>query len=271
MQAMRQVQEQWSSWGYSFRLDETPIIDYSSRNCAYFNNNVDPDANVPDRVINDIRGAFGTPRNMVRNIFVDCSDVRGAAAVGGNLTTQYYGPIIESIISQVLNNPPVRSDIGATSGGSPIQAGTGLCLDVDAAGVSNGTNIQQWGCNGTAAQNWQLLPAGGGYMIRSDRSGKCLDVDGGSTAIGANVQQWECVGVGQQILIPEGGALRFQHSNMCLDVEGGSFNSGANIQQWPCNGTLAQQLITLVSRSGSSSPTVGALSHPAPKCRPEIH
>jgi hypothetical protein len=61
----------------------------------------------------------------------------------------------------------------------------GKCLDVYGAGTTNGTKVDLWTCNGTAAQNW---------IVRSDKtvmntnSGKCLNNPGGTTATQLTIQ-----------------------------------------------------------------------------------
>jgi hypothetical protein len=34
---------------------------------------------------------------------------------------------------------------------------SGRCLDVPNSVTTNGTQLQLWDCNGTGAQNWQLI------------------------------------------------------------------------------------------------------------------
>ena len=38
----------------------------------------------------------------------------------------------------------------------------GSCMDAQAAGTADGTQIQEWTCNGTGAQSFDLQDAGGG-------------------------------------------------------------------------------------------------------------
>jgi beta-glucanase (GH16 family) len=63
---------------------------------------------------------------------------------------------------------------------------SGLVLDVTGAQTTNGTPIQQWPANGTAAQLWRLQPWGN-YFIRSQVSGRYLYAQGGGTANGTQV------------------------------------------------------------------------------------
>ena len=133
----------------------------------------------------------------------------------------------------------------ANSGGTtppPAGAGaiTGLggkCVDVAAAGTANGTPVQLYTCNGTAAQNWTLASDGSVRAL-----GKCLDVSGGSTADGANVQLWDCNGSGaQKWTYTSGRDLVNPQANKCLDVRGNSSADGSRLQIWTCTGGANQK------------------------------
>src|SRR5690242_9320562 len=60
----------------------------------------------------------------------------------------------------------------------------GKCVDVAGAGTANGTAVQLYDCNGSAAQQWTAGNADG--TIRA--LGKCLDVTSASTTNGAKIQ-----------------------------------------------------------------------------------
>ncbi|MEU5674931.1 RICIN domain-containing protein, partial [Micromonospora sp. NPDC047753] len=66
----------------------------------------------------------------------------------------------------------------------------GKCLDVAGAATADGTKIQLYTCNGTAAQNWVAQADG---TLRSPASGKCLDVSGNNSADSTAVHLWTCV------------------------------------------------------------------------------
>ncbi|MFD3533298.1 PQQ-dependent sugar dehydrogenase, partial [Streptomyces sp. NPDC058664] len=82
-----------------------------------------------------------------------------------------------------------------TSAGGPregeVKGVNGKCLDVDNAQTADGTKIQVWTCNGSAAQRWSV-PGDGSLKAL----GKCLDVSGGGSADGTRVQLWTCNGSG---------------------------------------------------------------------------
>ena len=79
-------------------------------------------------------------------------------------------------------------------GAGPILGAAGKCIDDAGASTDNGTAIQLFACNGTAAQNWVWNSADGTLRALN----KCLDVTGGATASGTPLQLWGCNGTGAQ-------------------------------------------------------------------------
>jgi predicted chitinase len=128
-----------------------------------------------------------------------------------------------------------------------VRAGSGKCLDVAAAGSGDGTNIQQYACNGTGAQSFRAEDAGGGtFRIVNVPTGKCVDVNARGTADGTNIQLWTCNGTPAQSFRVEdlgGGYTQVVNTNAgkCVDVSANSYNDSANVQLWTCNGTDAQK------------------------------
>ncbi|MFI1397061.1 lectin [Streptomyces sp. NPDC020681] len=112
-----------------------------------------------------------------------------------------------------------------------VKGAGGTCMDVAGADTADGTQIQLWTCNGTAAQRWSF-PGDG--TIRA--LGKCLDVSGGGTADGTKVQLWTCNGTGAQQWAPQSdGTVRNPQSGKCLDAEAGSGTEGTRLILWPCH------------------------------------
>ncbi len=128
-----------------------------------------------------------------------------------------------------------------------VRVGSEKCLDVDAAGSADGTNIQQWSCNGTAAQSFRVEDQGGGtYRVINSGAGKCVDVAGAGTGDGTNIQLWSCnSSPAQTFRIEEqgSGTVRFVNtgSEKCMDVSASSDADGTNVQLWGCNGSDAQR------------------------------
>ncbi|MEV4694994.1 glycosyl hydrolase family 18 protein [Micromonospora echinospora] len=131
-----------------------------------------------------------------------------------------------------------------TGGGTPPPSGRtgpitgigGACVDVAAASTANGTAIQLYGCNGTAAQSWTV--AGDGTLRAL---GKCLDVTSAGTANGTTIQLWDCNGTGAQVWQTQSnGTLRNPASGRCLDATGNSSANGTRLQIWDCFGGANQ-------------------------------
>ncbi len=115
----------------------------------------------------------------------------------------------------------------------------GKCVDVRDADSADGTPVQLYTCNGTAAQRWTYVPGEGGTLRAL---GRCLDVSGGGTANGTKVQLWQCNGTGAQRWIPgPASSLINPQSGRCLDDTGASTADRTQLQIHDCNATGAQR------------------------------
>jgi hypothetical protein len=150
----------------------------------------------------------------------------------------------------VLRDGPV--DVSTFTSTAVVQH-SGQCLDVPNGTATGGTQLRQWGCNGTSAQSFQFRPVAGTtdtYTVVNTGNGLCLDVNGVSTANGAAVIQWSCNGgANQQFTLRPftglGNARDFQlvarHSNRCVDISDAATSAGALAIQWDC-GTGRNQI-----------------------------
>ena len=113
----------------------------------------------------------------------------------------------------------------------------GKCMDIAGASTGNGTPVQLHECNGTDAQQWELLPDGTVQGL-----GKCLDVTGGATNDGATVQIYDCNGTGAQQwgVTPDGSIINAQ-SGKCLDVPAKATADGTQLIIWTCHGEENQR------------------------------
>jgi predicted alpha-1,2-mannosidase len=133
--------------------------------------------------------------------------------------------------------------IGFTAGGGtapsgPIVSGVSstLCVDDNGGAATNGSKIQIWACNGTAAQNWTLESNGTLQVV-----GGCMDVAASGTANGTLVQWYTCNGTGaQQWQVGSNGSLVNPESGKCLDDPGSTTTQGTQLQIYTCNATNAQ-------------------------------
>ncbi|WP_406105353.1 lectin [Micromonospora globbae] len=132
----------------------------------------------------------------------------------------------------------VRGDGGGgTPGTGPIRGLAGKCLDVRGGGTADGTQIQIYTCNGSAAQTWSVTP---NSTVRA--LGKCLDVSGGGSADGTKIQLWTCNGTGAQNWSAQAdGTLRNPQSGKCLDVSGNNSADGTPVHLWTCTGAANQK------------------------------
>ena len=128
------------------------------------------------------------------------------------------------------------SSTGGTGKTGRIAGYGGKCVDVASASSANGTAVQLYDCNGTAAQSWTVGTDG---TIRA--LGKCMDVAAAGTASGTQVQLYDCNGSGAQKWQASGGSLVNPASGRCLDATGPSSANGTRLQIWDCTGAANQQ------------------------------
>ncbi|MEU9243560.1 family 16 glycosylhydrolase [Streptomyces sp. NPDC048385] len=124
-----------------------------------------------------------------------------------------------------------------SAAGVAIKGLAGKCVDVAGANSANGTPVQLYDCNGTAAQQWTV---GGDGTIRA--LGKCLDVTSGGTADGTTVQLYDCNGTAaQQWALSSANDIVNPQANKCLDVTGNNSANGTRLQIWTCTGGANQK------------------------------
>ncbi|WP_030805278.1 lectin [Streptomyces sp. NRRL F-2799] len=133
----------------------------------------------------------------------------------------------------------------------------GKCLDVAGANSANGTAVQLYDCNGTAAQQWTVETDG---TVRA--LGKCLDVTGGSTANGTRLQLWDCAGgTNQKWTVSAARDLVGEQSGKCADVTGNTSANGTPVQIWSCTGAANQKW---TAPTGGGTPPAAAPMAVAP-------
>jgi chitinase len=143
-----------------------------------------------------------------------------------------------------------RAEAVSSLSAATYQLGAGVgankCLDVSGGGSADGTVIQEWDCNSSAAQAFRVDDLGGGLSrLVNPGSGKCVDVAAAGTANGTQIQLWDCNGTGAQsfrIGDAGGGAVTLVNSNSgkCVDINAQGTANGTKVQLWDCNGTIAQ-------------------------------
>ncbi|MEU3254219.1 ricin-type beta-trefoil lectin domain protein [Streptomyces sp. NPDC006997] len=124
-----------------------------------------------------------------------------------------------------------------TATGAAIRGLAGKCVDVAGASSANGTPVQLYDCNGTAAQRWTV---GADGTLRA--LGKCLDVTGNGTADGSTVQLWDCTGgANQKWVVTAARDIVNPQADKCLDVTGNNSANGTRLQIWTCTGGANQK------------------------------
>lgn len=176
------------------------------------------------------------------------------AAVLRNDTLQivgiHWGGAGQANIANKLGSTPLAEFMNTSGGGgglSIVSRHSGRCLDVRSSGTADGTNIQQWNCNGTSAQSFRVEPLSATtFRLVNVGSNKCVDVASASTANGANIQLWTCNGTSAQSFRIEdvgGGFFRVVNTNsgLALDVAEWATGDGGNVQQWGYGDQANQQ------------------------------
>ena len=144
--------------------------------------------------------------------------------------------------------PPVNGTFPAGTY-TIVNAFSGLCVDVSGASRSVGAVVQQYTCNGTGAQSFQVIDEGNGWFkILNTNSHLAVDVIGASTADGTHIQQYTDNGTGAQRFSisvtdtsdPTAFEVVNQTSGKCLDDTNWGTNAGNPLQQWSCSGNTNQ-------------------------------
>jgi lysophospholipase L1-like esterase len=94
-------------------------------------------------------------------------------------------------------SPPGAATAAGPTGES-VSGITGSCLDVNGGSSADGTAVQLYPCDHTAAQTWTAYTDGSLRAL-----GKCLDATGAATADGTPLELWDCNGgANQQWAVP---------------------------------------------------------------------
>jgi len=149
---------------------------------------------------------------------------------------------------QLTHPAPAHAAVSTTAWYTVVANSSGKCVDAAAAGTANGTAVQQYSCNGSAAQQWQFKTAAdAGYVsvVDNNTGNPAWDVTGPSADSAAKIQLWSYGGWSSQEWQPvqeADGSYHFvnHYSGLCLDVPGASAADSVQMEQYTCNGTTAQ-------------------------------
>jgi hypothetical protein len=124
---------------------------------------------------------------------------------------------------------------------------SGRVLDVSGAGKADGTNIQTWVRNYTAAQNFAVTKGSDGYYtLRNDNANKVVDVASAGTGNGTNIHIWSSNGTCAQkwkieYVVDNYFAITSACSGKSIDM-GGVNRDGANVHLWDRSNSNNNQL-----------------------------
>ncbi|MFI7604357.1 DUF5010 domain-containing protein [Micromonospora sp. NPDC049366] len=173
--------------------------------------------------------------------------------LGGSLNINYWQavattPTTPTATATATPKPTAtatpKPTASATPTATPSRTGQivgyeGKCIDIAGAKTANGTAVQLYDCNGTAAQKWTVAADG---TIRG--LGKCMDLTSAGTANGTQVQLYDCNGTtAQKWQAGANNRLVNPKSGRCLDATGPSSANGTRLQIWDCAGSANQQWI----------------------------
>jgi GH25 family lysozyme M1 (1,4-beta-N-acetylmuramidase) len=120
--------------------------------------------------------------------------------------------------------------------GGPVKGYDGKCVDDYGSGIANGTKIDLYTCNGTAAQQWALVPTPSGELV-SPHSGKCLD-DTASGGQGTKLELYTCTGgANQRWAHQANGEYVLRSNGLCLNDPGYLTANGTQLIIWACADT----------------------------------
>ncbi|MFG3050681.1 ricin-type beta-trefoil lectin domain protein [Kitasatospora sp. NPDC048239] len=149
-------------------------------------------------------------------------------------------------------NREYSGDLGF-SGSLTLDNSPGKCLDIpnpngDGTGVTNGTKLQIWDCNGGRNQQWLMqFATNGSTRIYNPMSYRCIDVPNADTTDGTALALFTCNGTPAQWFAPPAGAVppsgaisNPELGGKCVDDPYNSRTAGTRVQSTRCNGTPAQ-------------------------------
>lgn len=118
---------------------------------------------------------------------------------------------------------------------------SGKCADVYHNLTADGTAIDQYVCNGTTAQTFELRAVNAGYSFVGTNSDKCIATVNGAGADGTTLEIRPCDGSVAQLFtlsLARADAYAIVHtaSGKCVEVKNSGKSDGAVIQLLTCSG-----------------------------------
>ncbi|MFJ1756637.1 non-reducing end alpha-L-arabinofuranosidase family hydrolase [Kitasatospora sp. NPDC088134] len=159
-----------------------------------------------------------------------------------------YGPVLTALNSAAGGGtPPAGGIVPGTLYTLSAAGAAGRVLDEPAGQNANGTPLQVWDANGTAAnQHWRAdRNADGTYTLINQASGKALDEPGNRTGNGTRMQVWDANGGANQHWRATRNAdgtytLINAASGRALETPGNQTANGTAVQIWDSWGAANQ-------------------------------
>ncbi|TEB34140.1 G-X-X-X-Q-X-W domain-containing protein [Coprinellus micaceus] len=210
---------------------------------------------------------FNTGIRIVPNVPESGGYCSPAECSEGTCTTAYTTPPVFHGGPPPVNSPPpnppvyqckvdpntISFDITfCPSGNWPAETGTPIyhnynpnkCIDVRANVQENGTPVQIYDCNGSAAQKWVIT--NGGTKVRLAGTNFCLDA-GSTPGDGVQMKIWQCYDnlAAQQWFFTGDNRIALEGSGLCLDLPSGNEANSQVLQTWTCGDFNNNQVWTI--------------------------
>ncbi|KAJ3561320.1 hypothetical protein NP233_g10267 [Leucocoprinus birnbaumii] len=114
------------------------------------------------------------------------------------------------------------------------------CLDVRGSKYTDGTPVDIFDCNGTAAQNWVIQPG----TTQVKLAGKNFCLDAGSPKNGSKMKIWTCYpGLPAQTwYYTDDKRIALKNQGFCLDLTDGVSENFQVMQVWKCSSGNVNQI-----------------------------
>lgn len=156
-------------------------------------------------------------------------------------------PAYDSVLSALGGSTGNPGGIVSGTVYSLSDVAAGRVLDVPGGQTGNGTPLQVWDANGTAAnQQWRANQnSDGSYTLTNIASGRVLDEPGGQTGNGTRMEIWDSNGgANQHWRASQNGDGSYTLTNIAsgraLEIPSGQNGNGAPVQIWDSNGGANQ-------------------------------
>jgi len=187
--------------------------------------------------------ASGSVSNWLTDASRNVAPQSALSMTNGSLTVTLPARSAMTFVTTVsgTSSPPTTPPPG---GGTYrlVNVGSGLVLGIQNMSTADGGLALQWGDNGTADHNWEMITDGTAVRFRNANSGKVLGVLNMSTTDNAAILQWTDNGTADHrwTLLDQGDGtykIRNVNSGKLLAIQNNATTQGAYAVQDSDNGT----------------------------------